>query len=139
MAYVSDRLRETVETRANGLCEYCQSAKLIITYMTVDHIRPEAQGGLTTEDNLCLCCIGCNSFKRDFTTGIDPELGVEIPLYNPRSQNWDDHFKWSEDSSVILPRTTTGEVTIQRLRMNRPDIIRSRQLWVSAGWHPPRR
>lgn len=138
MARVSDQLRQQVEERAHGLCEYCQTAQIIVVTLEVDHIKPVVDGGQTVLPNLCLTCRGCNGFKQDFQTGIDPDTEQEIELFNPRTQHWDDHFKWSADSLTIVGLTPIGRATINRLRMNRQGIIVSRQLWVEAGWHPPK-
>jgi 5-methylcytosine-specific restriction endonuclease McrA len=73
MTAISEKLRQLVSQRASGLCEYCQSARLIIVIVEVDHIVPRAAGGETNLDNLCLVCRGCNSFKGDFQTGRDPD------------------------------------------------------------------
>ncbi len=138
MAYISDVLRQHVTERASGLCEYCQTAQAIVVVMEVDHVVPEAAGGQTEADNLCLACRGCNSFKQDFQMGIDPETGQETALFNPRTQHWEMHFQWSGDGSLLIGLTPTGRATIARLRMNRESVIDSRRLWVEAGWHPPK-
>jgi hypothetical protein len=137
MAYIPEALRNYVVQRAHGLCEYCQTAQIIVVTMEIDHIVPEGADGLTIETNLCLTCHACNSFKQDFQTGNDPEDGNRYPLFNPRTQLWPDHFRWSEDGLYIIGLTSIGRATISRLRMNRDGIIASRRLWVQAGWHPP--
>ncbi|MBZ0281934.1 MAG: HNH endonuclease [Anaerolineae bacterium] len=138
MPPISETLRQQVTKRAHGLCEYCQTAQLIVVTLEIDHIIPESAGGATDLDNLCLCCRGCNSFKQDFQTGIDPNTDQEVALFNPRTQLWNDHFEWGEEGTMLMGKTATGSATIQRLRINRPTIIASRQLWVQAGWHPPK-
>jgi len=105
--------------------------------MEIDHILPESAGGATTLDNLCLACVGCNTFKYNFQTGIDPATDKESALFNPRTQSWSDHFNWSNDATLVVGLTATGRATVERLRLNRRDILASRQLWVAAGWHPP--
>ncbi|HLO84032.1 MAG TPA: HNH endonuclease [Nostocaceae cyanobacterium] len=35
-------------------------------------------------DNLALACFHCNRQKSDKITAIDPESGLEFPLFNPR-------------------------------------------------------
>lgn len=139
MARISDRVRQQVEERAQGRCEYCQTQQVIVVSMEIDHIIPESVGGETVLENLCLACIGCNGFKLDFQTGLDPETEVETSLYNPRTQDWDDHFQWSEDGLQIVGLTANGRATVTRLRMNRDAVIASRRRWVEAGWHPPKR
>ena len=72
MAYLSRALRQVVTERARGFCEYCQTAQAIVIEMEIDHIVPEATSGASDGGNLCLACISCNTFKRDFQMGTDP-------------------------------------------------------------------
>src|SRR5262245_49758853 len=138
MPAVSKEQRQQVTERANGLCEYCQTAEIIVVMLEVDHIKPEVAGGETYLDNLCLVCRGCNSFKHDFQPAVDPETSQVVALFNPRAERLDDHFKWNDDGTLIIGLSPTGRATIERLRMNREGIVTSRRLWVEAGWHPPR-
>ncbi len=106
--------------------------------MTMDHIIPSAAGGSTTEDNLWLACRRCNEFKGARTRAIDPQTGIMVNLYNPRKQVWSENFMWSEDGGEIIGKTACGRATVKLLKMNNPEIVVSRRLWVSVGWHPPR-
>ena len=137
MARVPSRLRRQVAERARHLCEYCQTQRKIVVTMQIDHIIPQAAGGTTDLDNLCFACIGCNSHKLDFQVGLDSVTGIEAPLFNPRQQQWDDHFNWSDDSLRLIGLTATGRATINRLRINRAAMIESRREWVAMGKHPP--
>jgi hypothetical protein len=83
--------------------------------------------------------VGCNGFKLDFQSGIDPETEQEARLFNPRVQDWHDHFRWSDDGLRVNGLTAVGRATIARLRMNRDALVNSRRRWVEAGWHPPQR
>lgn len=47
-------------------CCYC-GAPLTARQKTADHIVPLTQGGLHSMKNLAICCISCNSSKRDRT------------------------------------------------------------------------
>ena len=138
MAYISNALRRLVAARAKGLCEYCQTAQTIVLEMELDHIVPEATGGATEADNLCLACISCNTFKSAYQTGIDPQTDEEVLLFNQRQQQWDEHCRWSEEGSQIIGTTATGRATVARLQMNRTLAVQARQRWVQAGWHPPK-
>ncbi len=138
MAYISKALRKQVIQRAQGRCEYCQTAQTIVIEMEIDHIVPDAAGGQTVLDNLCFSCISCNTYKQDFQTGIDPETNVEVALFNPRTQVWGHHFRWSEDGTQVIGLTPIGRATVQRLKMNREIVVSARQRWVQAGWHPPK-
>ena len=138
MARISDALRQQVTERAQGLCEYCQRAQIIIVTMEIDHIVPQTADGETELGNLCLVCRGCNSFKQDFQNGVDPLTGDVVALFNPRLEQCSAHFEWSENGTTLIGLTVTGRATIERLRMNSDGILASRRLWVQAGWHPPK-
>lgn len=102
--------------------------------MQVDHIDPS---GGDTLDNLCLSCWNCNNHKRQATEAIDPDTGQLVPLFNPRSQVWSEHFEWINGSTTLWGLTGTGRATIVRLKMNRAVMVIARQRWVDGGYHPP--
>jgi len=87
--------------------------------------------------NLRLACAWCNSFKGAKTHAPDPETGQEAPLFNPRTQRWSEHFRWSDDGAEIIGLTPTGRATVQALQLNNAFIVPARRRWVLAGWHPP--
>jgi hypothetical protein len=105
--------------------------------MEIDHIIPKADGGSDDELNLCLSCRLCNSYKGTQTSKIEPETRKMIALFNPRRQNWSEHFDWSEDGIYVLGKTACGHITIDALQLNNPYALAVRQAWVSVGWHPP--
>lgn len=104
---------------------------------------PQSLGGSNNLDNLALACSRCNGRRYNFTTGIDAHTQEEVPLFNPRQQQWSEHFIWTAESLIILGRTSTGRATCNRLDLNderydEDDSIRSaRRFWVEGGWHPP--
>jgi hypothetical protein len=105
--------------------------------MHVEHIIPLTKGGRSTEENLCLSCAWCNSFKGAKTAAVDPITQEQVSLFHPRRQQWEEHFFWSEDGAQILGLTAIGRATILALQMNNKFIVPSRRLWKTAGWHPP--
>jgi hypothetical protein len=106
--------------------------------LDIEHIVPLAQGGKTEEANLWLACPLCNRYKGSKTTAVDPQSGDETPLYNPRTQQWRQHFRWSEDGLRIVGTTATGRATVAALHLDDdPDALLVRSYWVVAGWHPP--
>jgi hypothetical protein len=110
----------------------------IVGYLEIDHIVPESLGGGTMPDNLCLACTCCNRFKSNFLTGAAPASGEERPLFDPRRHALRQHFDWNEDGTQVVGLTATGRATIMRLQMDRSNIVATRRLWASVGWHPPR-
>jgi hypothetical protein len=94
-------------------------------------------GGATTSENLAWACFGCNGRKHTKISGIDPSAGQAAALFNPRRQNWREHFSWNEDTTQVVGQTLCGRATIEALSLNRPGVINLRRLLASAGLHPP--
>ena len=103
--YISSTLRKQVYKRANSCCEYCFFPEIAtLSSHEVDHIIAEKHGGLTEADNLALSCTLCNKYKGSDLTSIDPETENIIPLYHPRRDIWNEHFRL--DRAEILPITS---------------------------------
>jgi HNH endonuclease len=140
---ISITIRQRIRQRADFLCEYCHSSEEASTSLfTLDHLIPQSLGGTDSEDNLALACHRCNGRRYNFTTGIDPETQAITPLFNPRVDQWREHFIWSKDGYKILGTTSIGRSTLDRLDMNDEhhddgSIQRARRLWSRGGWHPP--
>lgn len=136
-------LYEIVRQRAQFQCEYCHYPELLSSApLSIDHIQPQSLGGSDDLDNLALACRRCNERRYNFTTGIDPETETEVALFNPRQQQWSDHFIWSADALCIIGKTSTGQATCNRLDLNderreEPFIQNARQQWMAGGLHPP--
>jgi hypothetical protein len=61
-----------------------------------------------------------------------------MPLFNPRTQSWFEHFEWATDGIRILGTTAVGRATVVALHLSDdPDALEVRSYWVQAGWHPP--
>ncbi len=85
MAYIPEQLRRLVAARANYRCEYCHSNELVTGGpFHVEHITPEARGGVTEADNLAYSCARCNLHKGQRVRAQDPVSRQSAPLYNPR-------------------------------------------------------
>jgi hypothetical protein len=137
-AYISTALRQAIAERSRNRCCYCLTPEQIIgAQLTVDHILPESLGGATSLDNLCLACWGCNLHKQNRIIAPDPDTGEVVRLFHPLQQRWQEHFAWYEDGLLIVGLTAIGRASVGALRLNRPPLVRSRRLWVAAGWHPP--
>jgi hypothetical protein len=131
-------MRRRVSQTDLSRCAYCHTSEANCGIpLTIDHILPLSKGGVNSLENLCLACRPCNEFKASLTEAIDPLTGDNVPLFNPRTQSWSDHFRWSADATRIEGMTSAGRATIVALHMNREAIIVTRARWVWAGWHPP--
>lgn len=136
--YISEDLYKFVHNRAKECCEYCRTcAWLSGIACEIDHIIPRSKGGETTADNLCLACSSCNGSKLAKTTEIDPKTGEPSALFNPRQQNWPEHFAWNEEKTHVIGLTPYGRATVTALQINNPLIVGARTIWVKTGYHPP--
>jgi hypothetical protein len=123
---------------ARFCCGYCQIQEAVSGIrLTIEHIIPTARSGQDNEDNLWLSCRLCNEAKGKLIAALDPDSDKVVPLYNPRSQHWYDHFAWHTSKTQILGLTPIGRATVLALDLNHPFRVRSRVLWVEAGFHPP--
>jgi hypothetical protein len=137
-SYIPKSLRQRVAEAANYQCGYCLSTEAIVgAPMEIDHLIPESLGGLTEEENLWLACSLCNDHKAGRISALDPVSGDVVRLFNPRHQAWSEHFRWTAKGDRIVGQTTTGRAIVTALQLNRPVLVKARQLWIEAGWHPP--
>lgn len=134
-ADVERRVREAAQQR----CGYCLSPQhLVMARLEIEHIVPVAKGGSDDEHNLWLVCPICNGHKSDKIVASDPQSGDVVPLFNPRTQRWAEHFVWTADGLRIIGITPIGRATVDALHLaDDPDAILVRSYWVGAGWHPP--
>jgi len=58
--------RRNIYKRDRYTCQYC-SAQPGTEELTLDHIVPRSQGGISTWENCVLACVGCNKRKADRT------------------------------------------------------------------------
>ncbi len=136
MSYVSATLRRLVTQRAADKCEYCrfpQTASLFAFEM--EHIIAEKHDGITEAENLALSCPCCNRFKGSDLASIDSETRQLTPFFNPRLQQWSDHFRI--EGGRIIPLTPEGRVTAKILQFNLPERILEREQLISVGEYPP--
>jgi hypothetical protein len=136
--YVRKALREQVRAAAHYRCGYCLTTEAIVgTPMEIDHLVPEALGGLTEEDNLWLACALCNQHKGNRIAAPDPLTGDNVPLFDPRRQRWHEQFAWTTEQDRIVARTSIGRATLVALDLNRASLVSARKAWTAVGWHPP--
>ena len=135
--YIPRRLARDVRLRACGVCEYCLlSQDSQEATFHVDHIEPRSRGGDTSFDNLALACVSCSLRKAARHRARDPRNRKLAALYNPRSDDWGDHFALTKRWR-LRGRTPVGRATIEALGMNRAAIIAIRSELVRLGRYPP--
>ena len=133
--HIPSALRRQVRERAAGRCEYCRvhDSDVLLSHQP-DHIIAEQHGGETATGNLALACVHCNRRKGPNIASLDPVSGQLTPLFNPRTQVWEDHF--TLEGAYILPRTAVGRVTVRLLDLNHPDRLQVRQALIETGRYP---
>ena len=135
---IPEALKTKLRLYAGMLCGYCHTSSHVTGQPhTIEHIVPLSRGGADKEENLWLSCRRCNEYKGAQVDRFDQETGGNVTLFNPRYEQWSDHFCWSDDGQVIIGITASGRVTVVALQMNNKEIVSARRLWVSVGWHPP--
>lgn len=95
----------------------------------VEHIIPLSRGGNSNLDNLAWACPSCNLHKGNRITAIDPDTNNSVPLFNPRLDNWHEHFRW--DCYELIGQTRTGRATVVAFDLNHP---RRRQIRRAEAW-----
>lgn len=132
---VSAEVRLIVAARANYLCEYCLiAAEDTFFGCHVDHIVSIKHRGETKTENLAYACAFCNRFKGSDIASLSSETGTLVRFFNPRIDQWSDHFELDELS--IHPRTEIGDVTARILRFNDSERILERQELNRVGRYP---
>lgn len=111
------RLREMFDFR----CGYCGVGEGDAgAELTLDHHRPSSKGGLDVEENYIYCCHACNGRKSDYWS-TDPE--TRLP--HPGRERMEDHIR-EEPDGTLVPLTKPGATLIDRLRLNRPQLVVNR-------------
>ena len=127
----------TLARRAGNRCEYCHAPGAIFNLsLEVEHIIPVSRNGANSPDNLALACRACNLFKANFLTGTDPVTDRTQPLFNPRRQHWNRHFRFDAAAGEIRGKTGTGRATAARLQFNTPLQLEARRQWQILGLFP---
>ena len=125
-----------VEERAAGRCEYCRMHQSLQgATFHVEHIIPRSRGGASQLDNLGWACPSCNLHKSNRVEVRTTDNLQMIFLFNPRTDNWNDHFCWA--GYVIVGLTSCGEATVDALYLNHDRRIKIRQAEALFDLFPP--
>jgi hypothetical protein len=132
--YIARQLRRVVEERAGSRCEYCRIHRDdTLLGCEPDHIVAEKHGGPTEADNLALACFVCNRWKGS-DLGSLTDAGELVRFFNPRKDDWNDHFRFVGERIEAL--TVIGTVTARIFGFNEPDRRLERQHLLAAGRLP---
>jgi 5-methylcytosine-specific restriction endonuclease McrA len=133
--HIPPALRRSVRERAHGRCEYCliHDEDALFPH-EADHVVAEKHGGVATGDNLAWACAVCNRYKGTDLTSVDPATQRLTPLYNPRQQRWNRHFRLRD--TYIEPLTASGRATAQLLHFNDRSRLDERAALIVVGRYP---
>lgn len=125
--------RELVRQRATGRCEYCRlpDAALWLGDFHVEHIIARQHRGSDSLENLAWACLYCNLHKGPNLTSLDPDTGALTPLFHPRLNRWDEHFR--HDGPRIVGLTAVGRTTVWLLEMNAGILVALRASLLREG------
>lgn len=127
VTYIPTALRNLVYERAAGCCEYCLiSEAATFAKHQIDHVIAEKHGGLTVEENLALSCTLCNKYKGSDIASIDDETGEIMPLFNPRKDIWNEHFRI--EHGIFTGLTPNARATIRLLQLNNQARVEERRI-----------
>jgi len=120
---VTAKTQRIVRERAAARCEYCHAdERWQFIRFTLDHVVPLSADDSDDADNLALACRNCNERRGNRTEAFDFTSQQIVSLFNPRRDEWSQHFAWSPD---INDDRHNGRVL----------LIRERDLL--DGLHPP--
>ncbi len=102
--------------------------------MHIEHIVAKQHLGNDDPVNLALACNHCNLHKGPNLSGVDPDSGQIVPLFNPHADTWGEHF--TLQGPWIVGLTPVGRATVQVLAMNAPDLIDLRNDLLMLGEYP---
>ena len=130
---MASRQREAVRRRANRRCEYCRlpDSAMNSSDFHVEHIVARKHGGKSSMDNLAWSCIYCNLYKGPNLARFDPDTGKLTPLFNPRANRWEEHFRVNRASIIGL--TPIGRTSVWLLEMNSDILVALRACLIREG------
>ena len=116
--------RERIRQRYAHSCGYCGVHESDVgATLTVDHHHPTIHGGTNDDKNLVYCCHRCNEHKASYWHEIQIP---HIRLLHPLEDNLTLHLH-EQQNSHLTGKTPEGKFYIQRLRLNRPQLIEHRR------------
>jgi hypothetical protein len=114
--------RDALRARYQFRCGYCGTEEVDAGgELTVDHFQPRSRDGADTPENWVYACITCNDYKGDFWQS-DSVRRILHPLRDPLVE----HVREGDDGRLV-PLTETGRFHVERLQLNRPQLILQRQ------------
>jgi hypothetical protein len=123
---VSTEARAAVRAAYGGRCAYGGVHETSVGgELEVDHYHPRAAGGSDDIENLVYACTACNRFKGDYAP--TPDAPESLWLIHPRRDDLSVHIEETAQGRLV-GLTPRGWFHIQRLHLNRPQLVERRCL-----------
>jgi hypothetical protein len=96
--------RKALIKRDRSTCQFC-GKKMTASQITIDHVQPRAQGGITSFTNCVVCCQICNNKKADRTPD---QAGMKLfkkpthPSFSAHYYTTDPQDYWHNDWDDFL-------------------------------------
>jgi hypothetical protein len=124
---ITTESRQAVREAYGYRCGYCGVSESDIGgELQIDHYQPITKSGADSPDNLVYACVHCNQFKGNYWPDVnDPD---SFHILHPEK----------DDSAVHVQVTVSGRAEgltprgwfhINRLQLNRPQLVVWRQNW----------
>ncbi len=97
----------------------------------VEHIIAQQHVDDDRPSSLAFACDRCNFHKGTNLSSQDSETSQIVNLFNPRADNWSDHFEFQDAEIVGL--TAVGRTTARLLQMNMKRRVELRSTLIAAG------
>ena len=129
---MDQRLRELVREPALRNWEYCGfPQQFSVRPFHCDHVVAQQHGGESVAENLAWACNHCNLHKGPNLTSIDPVTGQTTRLFNPRRDQWEEHFLW--EGAILVGRTAVGRATANIVDGNNRLLVATRAALMEEG------
>jgi len=113
--------REELRRLYQFCCGYCGTSEVSVgAQLTVDHFQPRAHADPDDPANWVYCCHACNEFKGDYWQPDSP-----YRILHPLRDDLSAHIAEAADGRLHAV-TETGAFHIQRLQLNRPQLVAHR-------------
>ena len=135
---IPDWLYDLVARDADFQCGYCRCPQQVLPYrLEVEHLIPSSLGGTNERDNLWLSCHRCNKLRSNRMQVADPLTAEKVAIFNPRRDDWKEHFAWEHNGLLIVGSTARGRGTVVTLDLNDRYHLSARAVWIAARLYPP--
>lgn len=122
-----DEIRDALRSETDNLCVYCESYVEAVAATQVEHMLPKKSFPSLVYDwaNLTLACPRCNQHKGQY-------YDAQQPLIHPYNDDPQEHIEFLGAFVTAKGGSPMGWRTIERLKLRRPGLNRSRERTLIA-------